>query len=85
MKGTPSKKMRRKLNITSGKHLTEPLCDNCGLMELVTSGSGTHRRCGFFGLYIPDWEMFPTCEFHTRNDSFTRQIAKKGGAKWERD
>ncbi|MBQ8959468.1 MAG: hypothetical protein IJ057_13375 [Bacteroidales bacterium] len=82
MKQTMPRAMRKQLRLTEGRHQTEPTCDNCGLMTLVSSGSGTHRRCDAMGLYIPDWEMFPTCALHTRLNKTSRQLARHG-LRWE--
>lgn len=42
----------------------QPTCDNCALMTIVRTGSGNHRRCDLMWLFIPDQEMFPSCDRH---------------------
>ena len=69
--------MRKKVRVAEGRHQGEPTCDNCGLMTIITSGSGTHRHCDLMGLYIPDYEMFPTCSLHTWQNATSRSLSKK--------
>ena len=82
MSDTMTRAMRKKVKVTQGKHQGEPTCDNCGLMTIITSGSGTHRHCDLMGLYIPDWEMFPTCSLHTWQNRTSSTLARIG-VKWE--
>lgn len=82
MSETMTRAMRKKVKVTQGKHQGEPTCDNCGLMTIITSGSGTHRHCDLMGLYIPDWEMFPTCSLHTWQNRTSSTLARIG-VKWE--
>ena len=77
MSDTMTRAMRKKVKVTQGKHQGEPTCDNCGLMNIITSGSGNHRHCDLMNLYIPDWEMFPTCSLHTWQNATSRKLAKK--------
>ena len=74
--------MRKKVRVTEGKHQGEPTCDNCGLMTILKTGSGNHRHCDLMGLYIPDWEMFPTCSLHTWQNRTSSTLARIG-VKWE--
>lgn len=74
--------MRKKVRVAEGRHQGEPTCDNCGLMTIITSGSGTHRHCDLMGLYIPDWEMFPTCSLHTWQNRTSSTLARIG-VHWE--
>ena len=82
MSKTMPRAMRKKVRVAEGRHQGEPTCDNCGLMTIVTSGSGTHRHCDLMGLYIPDWEMFPTCSLHTWQNRTSSTLARIG-VKWE--
>ena len=83
MSDTMTRAMRKKVKVTQGKHQGEPTCDNCGLMTIITSGSGIHRHCDLMGLYIPDWEMFPTCSLHTWQNRTSSTLARIG-VKWEK-
>jgi hypothetical protein len=74
--------MRKKVRVTEGKHQGEPICDNCGLMTILKTGSGNHRHCDAMGLYIPDWEQFPTCSLHTWQNRTSSTLARIG-VKWE--
>lgn len=62
----------------------EPTCDNCDHMTVRQTRSGENTRyCDLFGLYIPDNEQSPTCEFHQAVSKFERRVsamARKGGA-----
>ena len=82
MSETMTRAMRKKVRVADGKHQGEPTCDNCGLMTIITSGSGNHRHCDLMGLYIPDWEMFPTCSLHTWQNRTSSTLARIG-VKWE--
>ena len=73
----PDKKTLGKARIVEGKHQGEPTCDNCLWMTIKKTGSGNHRHCDQLGLYIPDWEMFPTCGLHHRMNATSRKLAKK--------
>ena len=78
MSNTMTRAMRKKVKVVSGKHQGEPTCDNCGLMAFRNFRDGsTHRHCDAIGLYIPDWEMFPTCSLHTWMNEASRKLAKK--------
>ena len=76
MSETMTRAMRKKVRVTEGKHQGEPTCDNCGLMTIITSGSGTHRHCDATGPYIPDWEMYPSCSLHTWQNKTSREQAR---------
>lgn len=59
-----------------------PTCDNCDHMELRQVRSENTRYCGLMGLYIPDNEQSPTCDFHEAVSKFERAMtakARKGG------
>lgn len=62
-----------------------PTCDNCDHMTIrKTRGGENTRHCDFFGLYIPDNEHAPSCEFHKAVSKFERMMsakAKEGGAR----
>ena len=62
-----------------------PTCDNCDHMSIRKTRSGENtRHCDFFGLYIPDNEHAPSCEFHKAVSKFERMMsakAKEGGAR----
>lgn len=77
------KKIMRHVRPAEGKHQTEPTCDNCGLMTIRQTASGNHRHCDLYGLFIPDQEMYPSCELHTRMNRTSRQLALHGGVRWE--
>jgi hypothetical protein len=80
MSNTMTRAMRKKVKVVSGKHQGEPTCDNCGLMAFRNFRDGsTHRHCDLMNLYIPDYEMFPSCELHTRLNRTSRLVAQKGG------
>lgn len=79
---TLTRAMRKKVKVTDGKHQSEPTCDNCGMMTIRQCGSGNHRHCDMMGLYIPDYEMFPTCPLHTRLNKASRELAKHQ-QRWE--
>lgn len=60
----------------SKKPMREPVCDNCAHMTIMSTGSGNHRHCDLMWLYIPDCEMFPSCDRHV----FCKMgLARKGG------
>ena len=80
---TEKKKVLRQVRLADGKHQSDPTCDNCLWMTILKSGSGNHRHCDQMNLYIPDWEMFPTCSLHTRMNRMSRTIATHGGVRWE--
>ena len=82
MSETMTRAMRKKVRVAQGRHQGEPTCDNCGLMTIITSGSGTHRHCDAMGLYIPDWEQFPSCSLHTWQNKTSSALARIG-VKWE--
>ncbi len=82
MSDTMTRAMRKKVKVTQGKHQGEPTCDNCGLMTIIKTGSGNHRHCDLMGLYIPDWEQFPTCSLHTWQNRTSSTLARIG-VKWE--
>lgn len=77
-----AKRVKKTVKIVVGKHQGEPTCDNCDLMTIRLCGSGNHRHCDILNLYIPDYEMFPSCELHTWTNPTSRVLAKKG-VKWE--
>ena len=83
MSDTMTRAMRKKVKVTQGKHQGEPTCDNCGHMTIRQSGSGNHRHCDLIGLYIPDWEQFPTCSLHTWQNRTSVAVARIG-VKWEK-
>lgn len=83
MSETMTRAMRKKVRVAQGKHQGEPTCDNCGLMTIITSGSGTHRHCDLMGLYIPDWEMYPSCSLHHRMNATSLRLAQGKREKWE--
>lgn len=74
--------MRKKVRVAEGRHQGEPTCDNCGLMTILKTGSGNHRHCDLMGLYIPDWEQFPSCSLHTWQNRTSSTLARIG-VKWE--
>ena len=82
MSDTMTRAMRKKVKATQGKHQGEPTCDNCGLMTILKTGSGNHRHCDLMGLYIPDWEQFPSCSLHTWTNKTSREHARLG-VHWE--
>ena len=82
MSETMTRAMRKKVRIAEGKHQGEPTCDNCLWMTIMKTGSGNHRHCDAMGLYIPDWEMFPTCSLHTWTNKTSREHARLG-VHWE--
>ena len=83
MSNTMTRVMRKKVKVVSGKHQGEPTCDNCGMMAFRNFRDGsTHRHCDAIGLYIPDREMFPTCELHTWQNRTSSTLARIG-VKWE--
>lgn len=82
MSETMTRAMRKKVRVAEGRHQGEPTCDNCGLMTIIKSGSGNHRHCDLMGLYIPDWEQFPTCSLHTWQNRTSSTLARIG-VKWE--
>lgn len=68
----------------------QPTCDNCDNMTIRKTGSGNHRHCDLLGLYIPDHDMFPSCDLHSAIAKFTKKFEgkkrlentiKEGGAK----
>lgn len=78
------KKIMQHVRVAEGRHHAEPTCDNCGLMSLRTFRDGTlHRHCDILGLYIPDHEMFPSCQLHTWQNRTSCTIARTG-VKWEK-
>ena len=78
-----AKRVKRMVKIVVGKHQGEPTCDNCGMMAFRNFRDvSTHRHCDLMGLYIPDYEMFPTCELHTWMNATSRRLASKK-LKWE--
>lgn len=62
----------------------DPTCDNCANMTVRNFRDGTtHRHCDLMGLFVPDNEQSPTCEFHTALSKFETMMAtraRKGGA-----
>lgn len=83
MSNTMTRAMRKKVKVVSGKHQGEPTCDNCLWMTIIKTGSGNHRHCDQMGLYIPDWEMYPTCSLHHRMNATSLQQAQGKREKWE--
>lgn len=84
MSDTMTRVMRKQVRVTQGKHQCEPTCDNCGLMSFRNFRDGsTHRYCGILGLYIPDQEMYPSCNLHTRQNRTSVAVARIG-LKWEK-
>ena len=84
MSETMTRAMRKKVRVAQGRHQGEPTCDNCGLMSLRTFRDGTlHRHCDIMGLFIPDEEMFPSCNLHTWQNRTSRTLARKD-VKWEK-
>lgn len=79
---TEKKKMAKKVRVASGKHQGEPTCDNCAWMTLRKCSDGNHRHCDQLNLYIPDREMYPTCDLHTWLNAASRKLSGKG-VKWE--
>ena len=77
-----AKRVKRMVKIVGGKHQGEPTCDNCQMMTIRHCGSGNHRHCDLLNLYIPDYEMFPSCELHTWMNATSRRLASKK-LKWE--
>lgn len=59
----------------------EPTCDNCDHMTIRRTVSGNHRHCDLMGLYIPDNEQSPTCDFHSAISKFERLLSSKGRTK----
>lgn len=61
-----------------------PTCDNCDHMTIRNFKDGTaHRHCDLMGLYVPDNEQSPTCNYHLAVEKFQRRVSaigKKGGA-----
>lgn len=70
--------MRKRVRVAEGRHQGEPTCDNRGLMTIITSGSGTHRHCDLLGLFIPDEEMFPSCDLHTWLNRISLALSRNG-------
>ena len=62
----------------------DPTCDNCANMTVRNFRDGTaHRHCDLMGLYVPDNEQHPTCDFHQAVSKFEAMMtahARKGGA-----
>jgi len=84
MKPTMKRAMRKQVRVTQGQHHAEPTCDNCGLMSYRNFRDGsTHRHCDILGLFIPDHEMFPSCQLHTWMNRTSCTIARTG-VKWEK-
>lgn len=78
------KKILRHLRPADGKHNAEPTCDNCGLMSIRNFINGTaHRHCDLLGLFIPDEEMFPSCDLHTWLNRISLALSRNG-VKWEK-
>lgn len=61
-----------------------PTCDNCANMSMRNFRDGSaHRHCDLMGLFIPDNEQSPTCNFHMAVSKFETMMtakARKGGA-----
>lgn len=58
-----------------------PTCDNCNHMTVRNFRDGTaHRHCDLMGLYVPDNEQSPTCDFHTAVSKFERLMTAKASA-----
>lgn len=83
MSETMTRAMCKKVRVTEGKHQGEPTCDNCLWMTIIKSGSGNHRHCDQMGLYIPDWEMYPSCSLHHRMNATSLRLAQGKREKWE--
>lgn len=62
----------------------DPTCANCANMTVRNWRDGSaHRHCDLMGLFIPDTEQSPTCNFHEAISKFEAMMtakAKKGGA-----
>lgn len=51
---------------TKRNSLREPTCDNCHCMGFRKDRQGeAHRYCGLYHNWIPDNEMFPSCNMHS--------------------
>lgn len=62
----------------------QPTCDNCANMTVRTIHGSAQRHCDLMGLYIPEWEQHPTCNFHQAVSKFETLMAaqaRKGGAR----
>ena len=62
----------------------DPTCDNCANMTVRNVHGTAHRHCDLMGLYIPETEQHPTCNFHQAVSKFERMMtaqSRKGGAK----
>ena len=61
----------------------DPTCDNCANMSMRNWRDGSaHRHCDLTGLFIPDTEQSPTCDFHEAISKFETMMtakARKGG------
>lgn len=69
----------KNLRFVQGNHQAEPTCDNCPSMIIRHTGSGNHRYCGQMHLFIPDYEMFPSCENHPWINRLANVAVRKGG------
>ena len=61
----------------------KPTCDNCANMTVRNIQGTGHRHCDLMGLYIPETEQSPTCNFHEAVSKFEAMMtakARKGGA-----
>lgn len=62
----------------------DPTCDNCANMTVRNIQGTAHRHCDLMGLYVPDNEQSPTCNFHEAVSKFETMMtakARKGGAR----
>lgn len=56
----------------------QPVCDNCSHVRFRNDRHGdVHRFCSAFGNWIPDEEMFPTCDSHDFCKSIKEKINRK--------
>ena len=57
----------------------EPICDNCGNMNVKQNRDGeNYRYCALWGQAIPDNEQSPTCDYHTAVHKFLDRFSGKG-------